>query len=503
MVDDAPSASVDADIGHRAAAGVAWLTAQKWVVRLAGLATIAILTRLLTPADFGVVAAALTVLPFFYLLSDLGFATYIVQAADPDQRTLSTGFWFSTGAGVVLAAALVAGAPLFGVVFGSPDVVPVMQALSIAVILTGVASVPMALLRRRMQFRALAGQGLFASLVGQAVAVAMAITGLGVWALVGQTLAAQVVTTVLAAVAARWLPSWRFAWAQFRTMASFGTKVLGVELVAMTRAAVEAAIISSVLGLTAYGYLAIAQRLVQIVQDLTGAAVLPVTTVAFAKLRESAERLTAAYLRALRMIYALMAPPLVLLAVAAPLIIPIVFGPGWDDSFRVAQFLALAGTVVVGATLDHGLFYGLGMPGRWFFYAVVVDVLTVAVTAVAVHAGLVAVAVGFLVVAVVATVGRWFLVARGLGTSVRPLVRPFCFLATTVLASGAAGLAVVSATAPLPGILRIALAGVAVLVAHGVVAWLLVRPVFGDLAGYLSRLRRRGSVDGAEREDAR
>jgi O-antigen/teichoic acid export membrane protein len=323
---------------------------------------------------------------------------------------------------------------------------------------------------------------------------------MGVWALVGQTLTSQIVMTVLACVAARWLPSWLFSWSELKAMAAFGTKVLSVELVAMTRAAVEAAIISAALGLTAFGYLTIAQKLVQIVQDLTGAAVLPVTTVAFAKLRDSAERLTAAYTRALRMVYAVMSPPLVLLAVAAPLIVPIVFGPGWDESFRVAQFLALAGTVVVGATLDHGLFYGLGRPGRWFFYALVVDVLTVGVTALAVHAGLVAVAVGFLIIAVVATIGRWFLVAGLIRTPVRSFGRPFFFLVTTVVASGAAGLGVMAITPTLPSLVRIVLVGLAVLSAHALIAGLVVRPVFGDLAGYVSGLRRNRAIHASQKE---
>ena len=65
-----------------------------------------------------------------------------------------------------------------------------------------------------------------------------------------------------------------------------------------------------------------------------------------------------------------------------------------------AQALAVAGIITLGAMLDHGLFYGLGRPGAWLGYAVVVDTATVATTAVAVRWGLVGVAVGFVVVAV-------------------------------------------------------------------------------------------------------
>lgn len=502
MTDGTPAREdLEQSIGHRAASGVLWITAQKWIVRIAGLITIAILTRFLSPEDFGVVAAATTVLPFFYLISDLGFATYIVQADDPDRRTLSTGFWFSVSAGLVLTAALIVGAPVFGLLFGSPDLVPVLRYLAIAVLLTAISSVPTALLRRFMKFRALALQGLLASIIAQAVAVVLALSGAGVWALVGQTLASQFVMTVMACIAARWLPSWMFSWSEFVLMTKFGGKVLGVEVVAMCRSAVEAAIISASLGLTAFGYLTIAQKLVQIVQDLTGAAVLPVTTVAFAKVRDSADRLTSAYTRALRMVYAVMAPPLVLLAVAAPLIIPIVFGPGWEESFRVAQFLALAGTVVVGATLDHGLFYGLGKPGRWFFYALAVDVITVGVTALAVSSGLVAVAIGFLIVAIVATIGRWFLVAGLIRTPVRRLAGPFLFLMTTVVASGAAGLGVMMLTAGWWDIVRIVVVGLTVLAVHAGVVAVLARPAFHDLRGYAARLSRRGRTTEVSEEE--
>lgn len=479
-----------ASVSAQTAAGVLWLTVQKWVVRLSGFVTIAILTRFLSPEDFGTVAAATAVLPFFYLLADLGFTAYIVQADSTSRRMLSTGFWFSTLAGLLLCAAVVAIAPLVGVLFRSDEVVPVLQVLALAVVLTAVASVPTALLRRAMRFRALAIQGTIAAIVAQVVAIGMVVTGLGVWALVGQALTALLVTAVLAWVAAAWYPSFAFSRAEFSTMVRFGSQVLGVEFVAMCRALAETAIISVTLGMTGLGYLNIAQRIVQIVQELTGAALLPVSTVAFSRIRDAADRLRAAYVRALRMTYAIMSPPLIVVAVAAPLIIPIVFGHGWAESGRVAQILALAGIMVVGATLDHGLFYGLGKPGRWFVYAVTIDVCTVAATAIAVQWGLHAVAWGFLVVAAIATASRWFLVAKLLQASPRTLAGPFGFLTVAVLTGGGAGWLALVLSTDLPAILRIALVALSVLVVHLAVVRLLARQVLDELAGYLPRFRR-------------
>lgn len=477
----------EAPVGSRAAAGVLWLTAQRWIVRISGFVTIAILTRFLSPADFGTVAAATTVLPFFYLLSDLGFAAYIVQVSKTSPRMLSTGFWFSTSAGVLLTGLMILVAPAFGAVFRSDQVVPVLQVMSAAILLTAFGSVPTALLRRSMRFRTLAVQGTIAALAAQVVAVTMTLTGLGVWALVGQILTAQLLISTLPWFTAKWGPSFAFSWADLRAIAGFGSKVVGVEFVAATRAWAEAAIISAVLGMTGLGYLNIAQRLVQIVQDLTGSAVVPVSTVAFAKLRESISRLRDAYVRALRLAYATLAPPLTLVAVAAPVIIPIVFGPGWGPSEPVAQILALAGIMVVGATLDHGLFYGVGKPGRWFVYAVIVDAATVAVTAATAHWGIQAVAWGFLGVAVLSTAARWFLVGRILTAPPLRIASPFGFLLVSVAVSGAAGWGVMAATTSLPDIVRLMLTGVAVLAASLLVMFAIARPVLKDVMGLLGR----------------
>jgi O-antigen/teichoic acid export membrane protein len=490
-----PAAPAPPDgVGGQTAAGIFWLTVQKWGTRLFGFVTIAILTRLLTPADFGTVAAASTVLPFFFLLADLGFAAYIVQVERVDRRMLSTAFWFSMTAGAVFSGVMFAIAPLLGVVFRDEGVVPVLQALSSWVILTALGSVPMAILRRGMRFKVIAAQAAAAAAVAQVVAIAMALGGWGVWALVGQSLVAPLFTTILAWISSRWRPAWRFSRSEFKKMASFGSQVLGVEFVALLRGWGEAAVISGTLGIAALGYMNISQRLIQVVQDLTGSAIVPVTTVAFARMNGAAERLRGAYSRAVRTLMAVLAPPLTLVAVTAPLLIPILFGKGWEPSYQVAQILAIAGTLTITASLDHGLFYGLGQPGTWFTYAVVIDALTLGVTIFTARWGLVAIAAGFLVVCVVATVCRWFLTARLLGTSPARLSAPFLYLACTVVLSGAAGWGVTSVSQGLPSILRIALAGIAILAVHLLITRLLAPGVLKEGAAALRHAKQSGRI---------
>ncbi len=455
----AAAEAVTEPLGRSAAVGALWLTAQKWVVRLSGFVTIAILTRLISPEDFGVVAAAATITPLVLLLADLGLSTYIVQADQVDSRTLSTGFWFSVVAGVVLAGGMAFLAPLLAAAFNIEGSTDVLRAMSLSVLLTVLASVPTALLRRRMQFKLIAVQATIAAVVAQVVAVVLALAHTGAWALVAQLLVSQAVMAVLAWRAARWRPTREFSGTMFRTMARFGGQVVAVDVVATMRVAGEAAIISHALGPAALGFLSIAQRLVQVAQDVGATALVPVSTVVFAKVRESRDRLRAGYLRRSAHRVRGGGALLTLVAVAAPLLVPMIFGPGWEESVPVAQALAVAAILVLGAMIDHGLHYGVGAPGRWFAYALVIDLLTISTTFVLAPYGLTYVASGFVVVALVATVARWFLVGRLIGISPGSLAGTFLLDMLPVAGSALAGLGVLEVTSGLPRLLALALIG--------------------------------------------
>jgi O-antigen/teichoic acid export membrane protein len=466
---------------------VLWLAAQKWVVRVSGLVTLVVLTRQVSPQEFGVVAVAMTVIPMVYLLSDLGFSTYLLQTDDVDHESLSTAFWTSAAAGAVLSGALLAVAPLLGTAFRSPQVAEVLRVLVLAVVPTVLSAVPLALLRRAMAFRSVAIQSLVAAVLAQGVAVVTALAGAGVWALVCQVIVAQWLIGLLAWRGARWRPSMRLSVRQFRHMTVFGLRVSSVDLVAMSRLWAEGWIISVTLGTSAFGLLNIAQRLVQVAQDLAAASLVPVSTVVFAKVRESSERLRITYLKALGVTYGVVSPIMVMIVVLAPVLIPLMSGAEWRASVAPAQALAVAGIVTLGAMLDHGLFFGLGRPGVWLRYSVIVDSATVATTGLAVRWGLTGVALGFVVIAVLATVARWLLVGRWLGLGVRAVARPFRIVMVPTAASIALGslfLAAFSNTVD-SQLLGLALTGLCTLVVNVVLLRVLASTVVRDALGVL------------------
>jgi O-antigen/teichoic acid export membrane protein len=477
-----------------ASRGVLWMTLQKWFTRIGGFVTVAILTRLLQPSEFGIVAATMTVLPLVVLLSDLGFSTYVVQAVKADQTVLSTSFWYCALAGVVLGGGLALSAPVFARLFAVPQMAVVLPVLAPAVLMVVLRSVPVALLRRRMQFRALAAQSAVAAALAQVIAIVLAVNGAGVWALVAQQLVAEVVTTAAAWWSVRWLPSLHFSRREFSSMARFGSQVVFVDLAATFRGWAEVAIVSHSLGTTALGYLSIARKLVDVTSDLSGAAIPAVSQVVFARMRDSLPRLQAAYQRALSTTYGVVSLPLLVIAVGAPIAVPLIFGGGWDRSVPVASALAVAGVMTLGAVLDQGLFYGLGRPGAWLAYAVGIDALTVLGTAVGVRWGLVGVALAFIVVAAAATATRWVLVARQLRTSTGQVAAPLSRTLPVIAASALTGGAVLALIRSGPAWLLMITLGFFMALAHVATLGLTQRAVFRDLVDGLNLRRLRDRI---------
>jgi O-antigen/teichoic acid export membrane protein len=464
-LEDSP-ATGQTSVGQEAAKGVLWMTAQTWLARAGGLITIAILTRLLSPEDFGLLAVVSTLLTLTYVLSDLGLATYVVQAKTVDRRSLSTAFWVSLLGGLAISCAIFFGAQSIANLLRVPQAEPILQAMTVIIMLISLSSVPLALMRRRMQFRLLAFQLSIGAVLAQVTAIVAAFMGFGVWAMMIQLLVGQVVASAAQWFSAKWRPTLEFSRPDFSVMIRYGINIVGSGLVFVGRAWAETGIIAIGLGIRELGYLNIAQRLVVTATELAGAAILPVSTVAFAKVNSSKARLQAAHARAMAATQTVVAPLMIFIFVSAGVLVPFMFGPEWTVSAPIAQPLAIAAILSFGTVLDRGLLDGVGRPGRWLAFTSVICALSVGLIALAVPRGVLVVAVVYLVVALVELVGRWFLIGNFLETSVLSTARPFLVVVPAALGSALAGAGSMRLLQAAPDLVTLGVSGLVVLGVH-------------------------------------
>jgi PST family polysaccharide transporter len=154
-----------------------------------------VLARLLTPEDFGLVAIVMVLTRFAPLLIDFGVADAIIQKSKITQNEISTLFWVNSGIGIALALGLAVCSPLIAWLYEEPRLGSVAMCFAITFVFTGMSGQHLSLLRRTMQFVAIAKIQIVSALAGFAVAILIAISGCGYWALVMRPIVSAVCMT--------------------------------------------------------------------------------------------------------------------------------------------------------------------------------------------------------------------------------------------------------------------------------------------------------------------
>jgi polysaccharide transporter, PST family len=199
---------------HKPYAGLGRASARSGIVLVAvrgigvavQLATTVVLARLLSPYDFGLVAVVAALLAFAPSLIDLGTTDACTQRDRVTHGEVSVLFWLNVAIGAAFTLLFAAGSGVIASFFGESALTGIALASSLTFILTAVSVQHFALMRRAMEFWRLATIELVSNLIGSIVAIAMALTSWGYWALVAKPLITLTLIALGAWTSCPWLP---------------------------------------------------------------------------------------------------------------------------------------------------------------------------------------------------------------------------------------------------------------------------------------------------------
>ncbi|WP_299033014.1 lipopolysaccharide biosynthesis protein [uncultured Pseudokineococcus sp.] len=348
---------------EQAMRGVLWTSLEKWSVRLGTFAAFVILGRLLGPEEFGVVALAMVFITLLTVVVDAGFTTYLLQADRVDRVVTSTAFYISVALGVLISGSLALSAGLLAGAFDAPALAQVLPAVAVTVFVAGLSSVPAALLSRELRFRELALRQLVATLSSVVVAIALALAGAGVWALVAQHLVRSVVALVMLWSSTPFRPALAFSRPEARRMTSFGSSALLGQLVVQVREQAEGMLIGALAGVSALGYWAVARRFVGVAVDLFSSVINVVARPVFARVKGDPARLARAIGTSSAAAALLLAPALGGVALVSSFAVPLLFGDQWGPAAAIASVLALRSIAASLSEFQRSAFLGVGRPG--------------------------------------------------------------------------------------------------------------------------------------------
>ncbi len=361
-------AHLSSDLAQRSArGGVVTLVSQgvQFFLRIAGMA---ILSRLLTPSDFGLVGMVTVVVNFAQMFKDAGLSMATIQKERISHEQVSTLFWFNILISAFLGSCVLICSPLVAWFYGKPALTGLTAALSCSFIISGLAIQHQALLQRHMQFGMLASIQIVSNVVNLIVTIGLALLGWRHWALVGGTLATALSGALLTLYFCPWIPGRMRCGTGVRDMLLFGGYLTGFNFVNYFARNMDSILIGRYMGADALGLYARAYQLFMMpisqIRDPLNQVALP----ALSALKEQPDRYARYYQRLLDVMALLTMPLTMYCAIEADFLIHMLLGPKWLGAIPIFRILALAGLIQAIASTRGLVLLSCGFSRRYFYW---------------------------------------------------------------------------------------------------------------------------------------
>ena len=471
-------------VGSRTLRGVVWAYGSYAGGRLLVLLSTAVLARVLTPDEFGVVALAIVFTAFLETVRELGVTQAVVIAPEDEVEEWAQTAWrFSVSLGTAVALLVAALAPLAASFFDEPRLTGLMMVLGLNFPLRALGSTHYALAQRALDFRTRTVAEFSDVVVRGGLGIALALAGFGAWSLVLGYVAGTLALVTALWLRMAWRPRFGHARAPVRRLIGFGGTVTAVDLVHALIAYVDNFFCGRELGTRALGIYTLAFRLPSLMVENLAIVAAQALFPAFATVDR--DQLARAYLVALRYTLTVVVPMAVPLALLAEPVLVVAFGDQWRGGATAMAVLTTymaASTITIPAGV---IFKATGRAGLLLRLAVPRLILLVVALAIFADEGIVAIALCQLGGAVALMLANLVLASKQLRVGAVAIAKA---VSAPLLAGAAMAGAVLLASEPIGGDLLKVLAGsLAGLAAYAAGMLLLARDTIDDALRKLGR----------------
>lgn len=203
-----------------------WKFSERMSSQIVSFVVSVLLARLLSPDEYGVISLILIFITIAEVFVTNGLGTALIQKIDADNIEFSSVFYVNIIFSIFLYLIIYFGSPFISVFYKSDVLLLALRVLGLRIPIAAVNSVQQAYVSKKMMFKKFFFSTLIGTLISGFIGVAMAYSGYGVWALVGQYLTNTIVNTVILWFTVKWRPSLVFSWSKVSNLISYGWKIL-------------------------------------------------------------------------------------------------------------------------------------------------------------------------------------------------------------------------------------------------------------------------------------
>lgn len=325
--------------------GIGWLGALRVITRLISFGKIAILARILTPAQFGLFGIAALVFAFIDIITETGINVFLVAHDEEISTYINTAWIVSIFRGVIITLVIVFSAPFVASFFNAPEAYQLLLLISFVPFIKGFINPAIVTFQKELQFHK---EFYFRSVIffiDALSAVVLTFYTHSAAGMVGGLIIGGFAEVILSFLVVRPLPSFAFRLPLIKTVIGKGKwlTIAGVFNYFFQHG--DDVVVGKLLGISSLGLYDVAYRVSLLPISEVGDVVGKVTFPIYVKIADDAARLKYAFLRTVSAITLLVVPIGFLLFFFPREIIGLLLGPQWFEAAAILQVLAIFGVI--------------------------------------------------------------------------------------------------------------------------------------------------------------
>lgn len=329
--------------------------AQAWKFLVTIISAI-VLSRLLMPDDFGIIAAAAPIVGFAELIRDAGFSQVIVQRENVSREQGHAIYWTLMLLAVVIAVALFLSSTVIASFYGDRRIEDILRLAALGIVLVSATSQATAYLNRSLNFKALATIDIIQSTIGLAASIALALTLKNYWSIIIANLFAAVIGGLIACRVSGWRPGRPKFDAEVWRMIGFGAGVSFSNIMNYMSRNTDNLIIGRAFGAVQLGYYDRAYKLMLTPLTQVSWPVSRVMTPILSRLQDNPHEYRKMYIRTITLLMALLQPGFIAVTIYSKDSVHVLLGSKWSESAPVFAWLGAAAVQQL-VTSTHGWLY--------------------------------------------------------------------------------------------------------------------------------------------------
>lgn len=355
------------DIVH----GMIWSAIEKYSSQGIAFLVSIVMARLLTPFEYGIIGVISVFISFSSIFINSGLTYALISKKECSKEDYCTANWINIGISLICYIILYFAAPYIAEFYDMPIIVPTLRIMNLCFIIGAISSVGRTILTKEMKFNELSVTTFLTSVFSGIIGIWMAYRGLGVWALVYQSVLSALFSSIWIMALAKFTPSLKFSHKSFNELLAFGSKILGSDIIWVVYQNMYPLIIGKMFNTQSIGYFNRASSYSQLVPANFSGILEKVLFPAFSNIQNDEDKLLRLYGKSLSISsFVIFTGCFFLMGLAYPLILNMI-SEKWLPCVPILQILCLRSLFGHINSINGRLLIVKGYPGIFMKMSVV------------------------------------------------------------------------------------------------------------------------------------